>query len=61
MVGGPPDIFERDVKEQLLSRFPFGQFFANGLVIRGTVLDGVVENGRVRRQSCNRKLVNVVL
>ena len=54
MVGGPGKIFEHDIKEQLLFRFPFGQLLANGLVVRGAVFDGMAENRGVRRQPGNR-------
>jgi hypothetical protein len=50
-VRGASDIVEGKPKEEVLAGFSFLQQAGDGRVIRGTVLDGVIEDGRVRRSA----------
>jgi hypothetical protein len=46
-VGGSGKVLQRQLKEQLFARFPLREFLADTGVVRGAVLDGVVEDRRI--------------
>ena len=60
-VGGLGDVLERQLEEQLLARLEVLEFLADRGVVGGAVLDGVVEDRRVRGESRHRELVDVAL
>ena len=60
-VGGPGDVLERQVEEERLARFALAQLLADRGVVGGAVLDGVVEDRRIRGEPRHRELVDVAL
>ena len=48
-------------EEKRLARYALFYFFADRRVVRRAVLDGVIEDGRVRGQPCYRQLGYVLL
>ena len=60
-VGGPGEVLERQLEEQLLARLALVELLADRGVVGGAVLDGVVEDRRVRGEPRDRQLVDVAL
>ena len=58
-VGGPGEVLERQVEEQLPRPTCRLELLADGGVVGGAVLDGVVEDRRVRGEPRHRQLVDV--
>src|SRR5437867_10662685 len=59
--GGPRYVLQRDGKKQFFGGTGLVRMKADRRVIRCAVVDSLVEDGGVRRQSCNRELVDVTL
>ena len=53
-IGGLRKIFQRQVEEQRLARLAGMHFLADGLVVGVAVLEGLVEDRRIRRQASDR-------
>ena len=60
-VRGPAQVVQRELEEQRFGRCPGTVFRADGGVVGGARLDGVIEDRRVRGQSGDRELVDVAL
>ena len=60
-IGGLGEVLQRQIEEERLARFSFRQIFADRGVVSGAVLDGVVEDRRIRGQPRHRQLVDVAL
>jgi hypothetical protein len=60
-IGCARDVFERDIEEQILTGFALAQLLADGRVIRGAVLNRVVEDRWIRGQPGHRQILNVAL
>src|SRR6266513_1843284 len=58
-IGGPSQIFERQLHEERFTGFSRLCLVANALVVGGGIADRLVENGRVRGQARDRELVDV--
>ena len=50
-IRGSGDVSQRQLEEERLAGLPFGQLTPDGGVVCGAVLDGVIEDRRVRRCS----------
>src|SRR5262249_221975 len=55
------EVLDRQLEEQLLARLAFLELVADCGVIAGAVLDGMVEDRRIRCESRHRQLVDVAL
>src|SRR5215472_4058039 len=60
-IGRAGQVFQCDFKEQGLTGFAFSDLLANGWVVRGAVLDGVLENRGIRGKSRYREFTDVTL
>src|SRR5499427_11090662 len=60
-IRGAGDVSQRQLEEKLLSGLAFGQVTPDGGVVCGAVLDGVIEDRRVRREPRHGELVDVTL
>src|SRR6185437_1811876 len=60
-LGGPRQVGQREIEEHVLCRFRRGRYLGNVSVVGRAVLDGVVEDGRVRGEPGHRELVDVAL
>jgi hypothetical protein len=58
-IGSLPEILDRELKEERLTRLAFLQFLLNGAVVFSTVGEGVIEDGRIRGEPGNGKFLNV--
>src|SRR6185369_12635545 len=58
-IRGAAQVFERELHEQRLAGFAGPGFFADAFVVSGGFADRLVEDGRVRRETGHRKLVDV--
>ena len=58
-IGGPREIIQRQIEKQCFAGFPLRQLLSNGGIVGSAVLDGVIEDRRVRGQPGHRELVNV--
>ena len=58
-VSGSGEILQRQIEEEALAGFPFGQPLADRRIVRGAVLDGVIEDRRIRGKPGHRKFVDV--
>jgi hypothetical protein len=61
LVGGASDVVQRQFKKEFLSGFAALQLRGDRRVICRTVLNGVIENGRIRGEPRNRQIVDVPL
>ena len=60
-IGGPSEVVERKVEEKRLARLALLQIFVDRGVISGAVLDGMVEDRRIRGEAGYRQLFDVAL
>src|SRR5207245_6907380 len=60
-VGGSGQVLQRKLEKQFLARLAFLDLPPNGGVVGRAVLDGVVEDRRVRRKPRHGELVDVAL
>jgi hypothetical protein len=59
-VGRPGQILQRQIEKQVLARSARPHLLADRVVVRGTVLDGVVEDRGIGGEPGHRELVDVV-
>ena len=57
--GGARDVLQRQLEEQSLARFASAQLLADGGVICGAVLDGMIEDRRIRSKARHGPLVDI--
>ena len=60
-VGSAGEVLQRQLEEQFLSRLALLELLADRGVVGRAVLDGLVEDGRIRGQPRHRQLVDVAL
>src|SRR5262249_41258501 len=60
-IGGPRQIRQSQVEEQILGQLRAGRALGNVAVVIGAVLDGMVEDCRIRGQPGHRKFLDVAL
>jgi hypothetical protein len=60
-IRGPGEVFDRQLEEQFLPRCAILGPFADRGIIGRAVLDGVVEDRRIRSKPRHRQLVDVAL
>jgi hypothetical protein len=60
-IGSLPQVLNRLFEEQRLTRSAFLQLLADGVVIVLAVLDGVIEDCWIRRESRDREFLDVAL
>jgi hypothetical protein len=58
-VGGPRDVFKGQVEKEILAGFSPRQGLANHVIVGRAVLDGVIEDRRIRSQTRHRQFINV--
>ena len=60
-IGGPREILERQLEEQLLARLTLVELFADRGIIGGAVFNRVIEDRRIRSEPGHRQLVDIAL
>ena len=60
-IGGPREILECQLEEQILARLTLVELFADRRVVSGAVFDGVIEDRRIRSEPRHRQLVDIAL
>ncbi len=58
-IRGLPEIVKRKFEEQFLPGLAFRELALNCIIVVAAVLDGVVEDGRIRCQPGNREFVDI--